>query len=191
MKKSNQVLKKKQVFNKKSIQEEIKREIKKLKVKLPEPKKPEEKKPEKKEKDDSELEEEIEEKENAIEDTEFHEFFRPEQSQRGFSSLLDKIETPSEKLEENVASTPIEKKEETPNLQSYAQSQDYAQGEAKKYQSETSDSLRREFRQGDLPRQDQQQRTDSRGNWNQGTDVQNRNLPLEREEKKYKGFRLH
>ncbi|MDO8528466.1 MAG: hypothetical protein Q7S06_01075 [Nanoarchaeota archaeon] len=179
--KQKQVMKKKPVANKKNIQEEIKEEIKKLKVKIPELKKPAEKV-------DSEIEEEIEETENAVEDNEFHEFFRP--SNRNFSSLLDKIETPSEKLEENVASTPIEKKEETPNLQSYAQSQDYSQGEAKKYQSEnTPVSLRREFREGDLPRQE------LRNQFQQQSDVQdrkeNRSLSLEREEKKYKEFRLH
>ncbi len=179
--------------------EKIKEELKKLKVRIPEVKKPEKK--EELKQDENSLEEQIEETEDIIEDTEFHEFFRP--SERSFTSLLNKIETPSENLEQNVATTPIKEEEKTSNpIMTYSQSQDYSQGEAKKYQTETSVSLRRveTSRQQNLQRQELRNQFEAPRNnawnpWNEQIEAQvieeNRNLPFERENKKYKEFKIH
>jgi hypothetical protein len=192
MKKRGKQISKKKVQKKQPSSKKIQEEIKKLKVKIPEPKKAEEK-------NDSKLEEQIEQTEEVIEDTEFHEFFRP--SERNFTSLLNKIETPAENLEENVALTPIKQEDKTLNLQSYSPDENYARGEAKKYQTEnTSVSLRRIETSQELPRQElrnqfQAQRDVSWNNWNQQVDVQaienERELPFERHDKKYKEFRPH
>lgn len=198
MKKSKKNSKSSSKINK----EKIKEEIKKLKIKIPE--KLEEKKT------NSELEEEIEETEEKIEDTQFNEFFLPSEriSERGFSSILNKVETPPEKLEQNIALTPIKKEENTPNVQSYSPNEDYATGEARKYQAgEVSVSLGRIETRQNLPRQElpkqelinpfrqMRNENDAWRGWKEQIEVsaveEKIMLPFERENKKYKEFKPH
>jgi hypothetical protein len=65
--------------------------------------------------EESELEEEVEEAEETIENKEFHEFIQ-QPSVKSFTTILEKIETPIESLEQDIISTPVaqEEKNEEP-----------------------------------------------------------------------------
>lgn len=63
-----------------------------------------------KDKKESELEEDIEEIEEIIENNDFHEFIQ-QPSVKSFTTILKKVETPIESLEQDIISAPVIQKE--------------------------------------------------------------------------------
>ena len=114
---------------------------------------------------------------------------------------MDKIETPPENLEQNVASTPIKQEDANKTTMTYAPDEDYATGQAQKYQTETASvSLKRiethqELQKVELRNQFEIPRRDEWRSWEKPmgaeTIEQTNNLPFEKEDKKYKEFKPH
>ncbi len=171
--------------------------------------------PENKEEDsedeESELEKEIEEIESQeenevlektleeeIKDNEFHEFLQP--STEISAPILERVETPQqESLEQDVASTPVSSNVDEGQID-YSVNSNYSEGGAINYQTNTGPPILSPTEiSGNLPRQEllnplTQMETPQDNINPKMIDTEfieeKRRLPFEKEDKKYKEFKL-
>lgn len=159
-------------------------------------------------KESSELEKEIEETEETIDDNEFIEFIQP--STQEFINIsapvLERVETPQqESLEQDIASTPVSSNanEGQIDYSTTLNEPNYSAGQEIKYQTNINPpTLRSAEISENLPRQElldpmAEIRFNPQDNMNMSPEIVNtefiqekRRLPFERDDKKYKEFRL-